>query len=162
MSKKKKLIMSLVSVLSIFMINVPFLKYYDATAVNLFNSRSLSGYRATALIGGDLANLVKLLYAILVILEMIAIALILYKNGKQAKRWHFFAGLYESVIAVALISRIYMHFKEYNDIVGMDVFENAVGIGLYFMLVLGILQMLMSIGKSDKKDRDIFDILSGQ
>ena len=162
MSKKRKTIMVLLCAASIFMINVPFLKYCDATVINMFNSKSLNGYKTVSLMGGDLANLVKILYVVLVIVEVIALASIFYKNGEQAKHCSLFAGLCESVIAVTLISRIYMHFKELNDMVGMDVFEHAVGIGLYFMLALGILQMLSSAGKSTKKDEDIFDILSGK
>ncbi len=162
MSKKRKVVMSILCLFSIYMINMPFMKHFDATALDLLNPGSQNGIQATELIGGDLAIVIKVIYVILVLMELVAIVLTWLKNGELAKKWNFFVGLFESLSAITLICNVYMFFMEYNELMGLDVFEHTVGKGLYYMLALGLLQILLSAGKSGDKDESIFELLSGK
>ena len=158
MSKKRKAVACLVCLLSIYVINMPFMKYYDATPLDLLIPRSENARKALELIGSDLANIVKILFVIMIILEIIAIVLILQKNVERAKRWNFFAGIFESLGALTLMMNVYMYFMQYNELMGLDVLDHSVGKGTYTMMMLGILQMLTSGGnpveeeKSDGKE----------
>ncbi|MCR5459203.1 MAG: hypothetical protein K6F51_04840 [Acetatifactor sp.] len=162
MSKKRKVVMSILCLFSIYMINMPFMKHFDATALDLLNPQSQNGIQATELIGGDLAIVVKVIYVILVGLELVGIVLNWLKNGEWAKRWNYFAGIFETLSAVTLISNVYMFFMQYNELMGLDVFEHTIGKGLYFMLLLGILQILLAAGKNGEKDESIIDLVRGK
>lgn len=159
MSKKRKVVMSILCLFSIYMINMPFMKRFDATALDLLNPGSQNGIQATELIGGDLATVIKVIYVILVGIELIGIVLNWLKNGDWAKRWNYFAGIFETLSAITLICNVYMFFMQYNELMGLDVFEHTIGKGLYFMLLLGILQILLSAGKNSEKDESIIDLV---
>ena len=154
--------MSILCLFSIYLINMPFMNHYDATALDLLNPQSQNGIQATELIGGDFATVVKVIYVILVGLELVGIVLTWLKNGDWAKRWNSFAGIFEILSAVTLICNVYIFFMQYNELMGLDVFEHTVGKGLYFMLLLGILQILLASGKSSEKDESIIDLVRGK
>ena len=154
--------MTIFCLLSIFMIKVPFIKFHGAAPIHLYNSRSVTGMMAAALLGGGFTAFVRIIYAVLFVLEIMALISIFRNNGRKAKLWNLLAGAYETLASIILLIGIYLIFKGYNDMIGIDLFEGAVGIGVYFSLVLGVLQVLVSRSRGLKKDGDIFDILGGE
>ena len=163
MSKTRKVIMILLCVFSIYMINVPFLKYLGTAAINLFNQNSMLYFKTLFAIGETAANAIKVMYSLLVLFQIIALVSIFRSDGKKATGWVVLAGSYETAMSIFMLVSIIMFIKGFNGIVGLEVFEEAAGDGVYLMLCLGIAQIITPFVKYKvKDDKDIFDIISGK
>lgn len=159
----RKVIMGIISLLSIYMINVPIFRFLGTRPISLLHYDSFSGWVTIAALGKFYTNVIKFMFIGLALIEGIAIVSLFFRKGKTATLFQFIAGLYEFATAGILLASIIMMIKGYNDMLGFPLFEERAGYGIYFMLVLGLAQMLAPfIKKSDsKKDKDIFDMLSG-
>ena len=164
MTKTKRIILSIISLLSISMINMPIFKRLGTTAVSLFNQNSMAWFEAAMIIGVTGINILKISFSILVISQIIALISIFSNQGKHAKLWNFIAGAYELVIALGILFYCLQFYRELNSFLGIEVFEQKAGDGVYAMIFLGILQIVaLFVGRQNQEnDRDIFDILSGK
>ena len=154
--------MAVICLVSICMINMPIFKYLGTTPISLINQNSMMWLKTVLVIGEKGVNIIRIMFGVLVLLQGIALITLIRKECNGAVFWNFIAGFYEAVIALVIMFYCLQLYSDLNAFIGIEVFEEKAGDGIYAMILLGVIQMAVVFVHTREKDKDVFDILSGK